>query len=542
MKNVYKALLLSSVSLSPLTLLAVGNPAAVYSEMMGYEYVTEEDSAGSRSLCILPDGDKVNAWDFFYGKVKPEYSYCAKLGLDVEFREVERDGGTYEEAYCVSREVLRSSDGSKGVPMIELMRGNGEWEDNEMKLDIATVKPVSSSDSEISLRAGYLPTSYDLRNDNGICYMTNVKNQGQCGSCYAFATTSSGESAYNKNSGSFKKGSIDNRKVLSESFIMWCMNVSMGCCGVYVSDMPDLLGECVDKGICLSSYFPYLTQRPNECTHYNDPRLQYGKYMSINPNNTSDIKSAIYNYGAVIAFCDGYGFTTRTNGVHVNNSTSINHVVSLVGWGTDSKEGEYWIMRNSWGSDWKDGGYVKLSVKSSNLKLCTMYVLQPKVTYENNNISERNEIPSVGDLKFNAHQTIKLTSGFVASRGCSFTASIVPHVTKKNTPLPGMTKYSLGQCPNAMVGDYRVTELTDIDSDASVAIYPNPTTGILYVRAQNGNTVDYIEVVNALGRVVMARECADTEVELDLTAFSSGIYFVKVTSGDETKTEKVALK
>ena len=56
-----------------------GNPAAIYCEHMGYQYEVETDeNGGEKGVCILPDGSKVNAWDFYLGKIKPEYSYCKK--------------------------------------------------------------------------------------------------------------------------------------------------------------------------------------------------------------------------------------------------------------------------------------------------------------------------------------------------------------------------------------------------------------------------------------------------------------------------------
>lgn len=62
--------------------LAMRNPAAVYCSAMGYEYLTWTDSEGGQAaMCQMPSGQVVDAWKFLQGKVSPEYSYCAKQGL-----------------------------------------------------------------------------------------------------------------------------------------------------------------------------------------------------------------------------------------------------------------------------------------------------------------------------------------------------------------------------------------------------------------------------------------------------------------------------
>lgn len=54
------------------------NPAAVYCEKLGYKYLSEEET------CELPDGSKVNAWEFLQGKIAKKYSYCKKVGYEIK--------------------------------------------------------------------------------------------------------------------------------------------------------------------------------------------------------------------------------------------------------------------------------------------------------------------------------------------------------------------------------------------------------------------------------------------------------------------------
>lgn len=60
------------------------NPAAVYCNALGYKYIVEKTEDGDIGYCILPNKEKVNAWDFLHGKIGLEYSYCKKIGLEAK--------------------------------------------------------------------------------------------------------------------------------------------------------------------------------------------------------------------------------------------------------------------------------------------------------------------------------------------------------------------------------------------------------------------------------------------------------------------------
>lgn len=64
---------------------ALHNPSAVYCKELGYEYtIATTPDGGQRGLCVLPDGQIVDAWDFLEGKVGQEYSYCKKEGYEMK--------------------------------------------------------------------------------------------------------------------------------------------------------------------------------------------------------------------------------------------------------------------------------------------------------------------------------------------------------------------------------------------------------------------------------------------------------------------------
>lgn len=90
---------------------ALRNPSAVYCEAMGYNYVIFSSPYGDVGKCVLPNGEAVNAWDFYRGEVALDYSYCAKQGY--EAKHVERED-------CKSCLVCVLPDGRE-VEVAELM-------------------------------------------------------------------------------------------------------------------------------------------------------------------------------------------------------------------------------------------------------------------------------------------------------------------------------------------------------------------------------------------------------------------------------------
>lgn len=96
-KAIVSGLLLTIVLLLGILIpraVALQNPAAVYCQALGYDYIVEPTEAGERGLCQLPNDQTVDAWDFLRGKVALEWSYCAREGYEarhVEDSEICRD-------------------------------------------------------------------------------------------------------------------------------------------------------------------------------------------------------------------------------------------------------------------------------------------------------------------------------------------------------------------------------------------------------------------------------------------------------------------
>lgn len=209
--------------------------------------------------------------------------------------------------------------------------------------------------------------------------MTVCKNQGQCGSCWAFAACGSFESVIKY----FDNVSLD----LSEQWLVNCDTQSSGCSGGWCPDyMFKTYGAVYEvdqkytqqNGTCKSTY-----------TYHEKPK----GYTQVATNPTvAQIKQAIYDYGAVwIAVCVGSNFNAYKAGTVLTKSdgTQVNHAVVLVGW-DDAQS--CWVLRNSWGTSWGEkSGYMRIGYGVSSVGYRTTYLdykgIIPHVVTNTDNIS-----------------------------------------------------------------------------------------------------------------------------------------------------------
>lgn len=62
----------------------IGNPAAIYCDELGYQYIVKETAGGQRGFCQFPNGSIVDGWQFFVGENGQDYSYCKKQGYEIK--------------------------------------------------------------------------------------------------------------------------------------------------------------------------------------------------------------------------------------------------------------------------------------------------------------------------------------------------------------------------------------------------------------------------------------------------------------------------
>ncbi|WP_051184514.1 C1 family peptidase, partial [Desulfatiglans anilini] len=202
-----------------------------------------------------------------------------------------------------------------------------------------------------------------------------IRDQGSCGSCWAFATVGPLES----NILLYEGKSVD----LSEQYLVSC-NVNRWSCGGgwWAHDYHEWKYNAseTEAGAVLEADFAY-TARDTACgSPYDHPyKITDWAYVSspfgIPP--TEDIKRAIMTYGPVTAAVYvGSAFQYYRSGVfNTNIDAAVNHGIVLVGWDDNQGANGVWILRNSWGTGWGENGYMKIEYGASRVGYGASYVV-----------------------------------------------------------------------------------------------------------------------------------------------------------------------
>jgi C1A family cysteine protease len=197
-----------------------------------------------------------------------------------------------------------------------------------------------------------LPDSVDWTTAGAV---TPVKDQGQCGSCWAFSTTGSLEGANELASGSLNS--------FSEQQFVDCAGSygNQGCNGGLMDDGFDYAEA---TSVCSESSYPYTgtdgSCRASSCTTALAKGAVSG-YKDVKANSKEDLMSAVA-LGPVSIALDGAGsaFQGYKSGILSGSCGSqLDHGVLAVGYGTDAGT-DYWLVKNSWGTSWGMNGYIKL--------------------------------------------------------------------------------------------------------------------------------------------------------------------------------------
>ncbi len=367
---------------------------------MGYEYRTIATASGAQGVAVVAPGVQFDAWDFFKGKAGREYSFAALHGYDIECVRVNTGGYIREYAVCYPAGVRAGASAGAGIPLVELMSRKGmplydaDAPGAHGKLLPAVRAGRAEDDADLlgiyRLMDGRteLPPSFDWRNLAGQAYIGAVRDQGPCGSCYAFGAAAAAEGTYNWAMGRYGADCID----FSESFIMWCLGslpeyaIHFGGCDGADYDYAELTALTVE-GICLESVFPYTMSDPG-CAYRGSPREVFTSWHRLPCGDVEAIKTAIMTYGVVdAAVYVSNEFQDYAGGVYEDGATDcyadpcyytpVNHAIALVGWDDNPPEGGggCWILRNSWGAGWGENGYMRIRYTAARVACEACYLV-----------------------------------------------------------------------------------------------------------------------------------------------------------------------
>jgi len=339
------------------------NPAFVYCTELGYEYKTVQTDQGEKGICVIPEtGEEFDAWDFLNGKVGQEYSYCALQGYGIETVSNGESSFSCEYAICVptqvstSSEISSASSSNEGIPVIELMNLNEKIyvkisDPEQPELKSSVTQDISRELSVKSDIGSEPPTSFDWSNKDNENWVTPVKNQGSCGSCWAFAATAGVEAVIN-----IEKNDFEFDLDLSEQYLVSdCCSYCGSCAGGWTNNA---LQYIRDEGITDEACFPYTASNSscsNRCSTWNENLWTIEATGQV-PNN--EIKEYLIEKGPLPTYISIHqGGYYDENDIYRGSNLPVNHGVLLVGY---NDAGGYWIAKNSWGVGWQDSGYFKI--------------------------------------------------------------------------------------------------------------------------------------------------------------------------------------
>jgi len=229
-----------------------------------------------------------------------------------------------------------------------------------------------------------LPSEFSWKSYLGNDYTTPAKNQGSCGSCWAFAAVSCFESIIDI---AWKNPNLDID--LSEQYILSCLPRSGSCNGGYPLSAFKLISSSSSmgnyhNGLIPEDCFPYRADDSIPCSDKCDdwenkliPLADFGSWRPSYPEDIDAIKSSIMTYGPVVTMFYATGDFARWGVEHQEptdyypyvEQNGANHAVILVGWNDDPsiENGGYWIVKNSWGSNWGYDGFFNIEYGSLNI-------------------------------------------------------------------------------------------------------------------------------------------------------------------------------
>jgi len=410
------------------------NPVAIFCDEMGYEYKSVKGEFGHRSVCVMPNGKECGGWEFMKGKCGQEFSYCAKQGYDMTTKNDGKNAYSFEYAVCVSGigENARTGENQKNnrdakdelqeevkeetkeighvTDLIRLSEKiSGRCTKQSMSFEpMETVDITSSID---------VPSEWDWRDYENHNWMTNIRDQGRCGSCWAHGIMGATEAVLN-----LYYNTPEYDRDLSEQYLVTNCTVGSGdCCGGYTSEalsnmknhgtvdescLPYADGVCtrhkyfnetLNESVCIchqstcqynaSGYCSNVTCG-ERCSNWSQRLVKITGSGSI-PDNVETIKQYLVTKGPLTVrhagtTNDAWGhYYTNDTGIqihrcNVTDAPGTTHRVALVGYNDTGDNNSYWITKNSHGYDENYTGFDYYGFGECGIQVAVYYIDQMK--------------------------------------------------------------------------------------------------------------------------------------------------------------------
>ncbi|MFI5297439.1 MAG: C1 family peptidase [Polyangiales bacterium] len=257
--------------------------------------------------------------------------------------------------------------------------------------------------------------------------MPTIRDQSDCGSCWAFSTTTVMETTTRL----LDDVTID----LSEQFLLNCTPVAPGktsnCEG---NDPAKAFQLMIDHGTALESWVPY-ADKPQTCNFAFASSLHAKSYHYVSKDNpyavpsVVDLKTTIATHGPVVATVAATDkFVHYASGVFDETASGdTNHAIVLIGW--DDARGA-WLLRNSWGTGWGEFGYMWIKYGSNSVGQYALWIDVPMIpkpapveaTFADRYVSFSNETKETLKVTIQAH--VQTATGYAWVPGAPGTTAV----------------------------------------------------------------------------------------------------------------------
>jgi len=245
-----------------------------------------------------------------------------------------------------------------------------DWTDQEFKAMLGnSIRPLKKRNSVPSQKFDQERIRYLSQQDvdwrtKGI--VTKPKDQGACGSCWAFGSTETFESYWAL--------ATRNLVALSEQQILDCTPNPDQCggtggCGGGTAELA--FAQIIKSGgLSTAADYPYESGAGENfpCRYNGTGAPKMSSYVSLPANDHDAVLNWVATKGPLAVSVDAMSWSSYGSGVFDgcdNEHPDLDHLVQLVGFGTDPRRGDFWLVRNSWSSSWGESGYIRIKRHSA---------------------------------------------------------------------------------------------------------------------------------------------------------------------------------